>query len=155
MSQQPPPSAASRRRPRALIFSLILVIVAASFAVGVGVTGLLAEDDPVTVRALRTSTDTGDVVTVAPAPVVSVDRDTRFGLLDEVYEILNREFVEPDAVDLVRLRVAAIDGVVEALERPDRRWALSVQWHPEREEAADQRPLFEAFVAACREAPAD
>ena len=50
---------------------------------------------------------------------------------------------------------ATPDGVVEALERPDRRWALSVQWHPEREEAADQRPLFEAFVAACREAPAD
>ena len=118
MSQQPPASAVSRRRPRALIFSLILVIVAASFAVGVGVTGLLAEDDPVTVRALRTSTDTGEVITVAPAPVVSVDRDTRFGLLDEVYEILNREFVEPDAVDLVRLRVAAIDGVIEALNDP-------------------------------------
>ena len=48
------------------------------------------------------------------------------------------------------------DGIVEALERPDRRWALSVQWHPERDEVADdQRPLFEAFVAACREAPAD
>lgn len=42
------------------------------------------------------------------------------------------------------------DGIVEALERPDRRWAVSVQWHPEREEIADtQRPLFEAFVAAC------
>lgn len=56
------------------------------------------------------------------------------------------------------LTVAATtgDGVVEALERPDRRWALSVQWHPERDEVADaQRPLFEAFVAACREAPAD
>ena len=48
------------------------------------------------------------------------------------------------------------DGIVEALERPDRRWALSVQWHPERDEVADdQRPLFESFVAACREAPAD
>ena len=50
------------------------------------------------------------------------------------------------------LRAAATtaDGVVEALERPDRRWAVSVQWHPEREEVADaQRPLFEAFVAAC------
>ena len=48
------------------------------------------------------------------------------------------------------------DGVVEALERPDRRWAVSVQWHPERDEVADdQRPLFEAFVEACREASAD
>ena len=47
-----------------------------------------------------------------------MDRDTRFGLLDEVYDILNREFVEPDAVDLVRLRVAAIDGVLDALNDP-------------------------------------
>ena len=58
------------------------------------------------------------------------------------------------------------DGVVEGLERPDRRWAVSVQWHPEMmahpemghpeqdETATDQRPLFEAFVAACREASA-
>ena len=55
------------------------------------------------------------------------------------------------------LRVAATtaDGIVEALERPDRRWAVSVQWHPEREEIADQqRPLFESFVAACAETAA-
>ncbi|MYI82332.1 MAG: gamma-glutamyl-gamma-aminobutyrate hydrolase family protein [Chloroflexi bacterium] len=50
------------------------------------------------------------------------------------------------------LRVAATtpDGVVEALERPDRRWVVSVQWHPERkEDGASQRPIFEAFVEAC------
>ena len=55
------------------------------------------------------------------------------------------------------LRVAATtaDGIVEALERLDRRWAVSVQWHPEREEIADQqRPLFEAFVTACAETAA-
>ena len=55
------------------------------------------------------------------------------------------------------LRVAATtaDGIVEALERPDQRWAVSVQWHPEREEIADQqRPLFESFVAACAETAA-
>ena len=55
------------------------------------------------------------------------------------------------------LRVAATtaDGIVEALERPDQRWAVSVQWHPERGEIADQqRPLFEAFVTACAETAA-
>ena len=46
----------------------------------------------------------------------------------------------------------AADGVVEALVAPGRRWALSVQWHPEMEEAAEPfRPLFEAFVRACAE----
>ncbi len=54
------------------------------------------------------------------------------------------------------LRVAGTtpDGIVEALERPDRRWVLSVQWHPEREEDAEsQRPIFEAFVEACAATP--
>jgi len=57
----------------------------------------------------------------------------------------------------LRVTATSADGIVEALERPDRRWAVSVQWHPEMtghlEMAPDQRPLFEAFVAACRETP--
>lgn len=43
------------------------------------------------------------------------------------------------------------DGVVEALQDPSKRWAVSVQWHPERAEMGDEsQPLFEAFVEACR-----
>jgi putative glutamine amidotransferase len=38
----------------------------------------------------------------------------------------------------------ARDGVIEAIELPDR-WALGVQWHPE---AGDKRELFHAFVEA-------
>jgi putative glutamine amidotransferase len=47
----------------------------------------------------------------------------------------------------------APDGVVEALEHPDRQFVLSVQWHPEDmagDEEAMQR-LFDAFVDAARE----
>jgi len=61
------------------------------------------------------------------------------------------------AVDRVGagLRVTARstpDGVVEALERGDRRFALAVQWHPEDQARRDstQRKLFEAFADACR-----
>jgi gamma-glutamyl-gamma-aminobutyrate hydrolase PuuD len=44
----------------------------------------------------------------------------------------------------------APDGVVEALEDPSRRWALSVQWHPERPENAEHfRPVWADFVRAC------
>jgi len=51
------------------------------------------------------------------------------------------------------LRVTALstpDKVVEALERPDRRFALAVQWHPEDQVRRDQeqRKLFEAFREA-------
>lgn len=43
-------------------------------------------------------------------------------------------------------------GIIEALEDPSKRWALSVQWHPERSEMDGEpsRALFEAFVEACR-----
>ncbi len=45
------------------------------------------------------------------------------------------------------------DGLVEAIERPDRRFAMGVQWHPERliDETADADALFRAFVASAYE----
>jgi len=39
------------------------------------------------------------------------------------------------------------DGTVEAIERPDRRFCLGVQWHPEADPAT---PLFAALAAAAR-----
>lgn len=45
------------------------------------------------------------------------------------------------------------DGIVEAIEMPGKRFALSVQWHPEDLAADDgsMQALFDAFVAACAE----
>jgi putative glutamine amidotransferase len=45
------------------------------------------------------------------------------------------------------------DGLVEAMEMPDKRFALSVQWHPEDLAADDphMQALFDAFVRACAE----
>jgi putative glutamine amidotransferase len=42
------------------------------------------------------------------------------------------------------------DGVVEALEDPEKTFALGVQWHPESfwNRSPDFAPLFEALVAA-------
>jgi putative glutamine amidotransferase len=40
----------------------------------------------------------------------------------------------------------AADGIIEALERPGRRFAVAVQWHPE-DLMAQDRALFEAFAA--------
>ena len=44
------------------------------------------------------------------------------------------------------------DGFIEGLERPDARFCLGVQWHPEWLSDADPRAqaLFDAFVKACR-----
>lgn len=45
----------------------------------------------------------------------------------------------------------APDGVIEAIELPDRRFAVAVQFHPEElwPEHEPSRRLFAAFVAAC------
>lgn len=43
------------------------------------------------------------------------------------------------------------DSVIEAIERPDRRFVVGVQWHPENQIAAKDgiaRRLFDAFAAA-------
>jgi putative glutamine amidotransferase len=48
------------------------------------------------------------------------------------------------------------DGIVEALEVPDKRFVLSVQWHPEDLYPNDEgmKRLFESFVEAARESAA-
>jgi putative glutamine amidotransferase len=42
------------------------------------------------------------------------------------------------------------DGTIEAVERPDKKFVVAVQWHPENQVAAreDQARLFSAFAAA-------
>jgi len=44
----------------------------------------------------------------------------------------------------------AEDGTVEAIELPERRYVLAVQWHPENQAPVDseQRNLFQSFAAA-------
>lgn len=51
------------------------------------------------------------------------------------------------------LKVSAVDpedATIEAVERPDRRFVVGVQWHPENQFATDtgQAKLFEAFAGA-------
>ena len=43
--------------------------------------------------------------------------------------------------------IAEHDGLIEAVERDDKRFCLGVQWHPER---IDHGPLFTKFVETAR-----
>jgi len=87
---------------------------------------------------------------------VTIDSDSRLaGVLGSTRLLVNSlhhqsvEQVAPGAV----VTAKSPDGVVEALEVPDRHFALSVQWHPEDLYQDDEAMLrlFTAFVQAARE----
>jgi gamma-glutamyl-gamma-aminobutyrate hydrolase PuuD len=89
-----------------------------------------------------------------PAHPILVEPGTRLAaILGEGAHAVNSRHHQ--AVERVGsgLRVTARstpDGVIEALERSDRRFALGVQWHPEDQARRDaaQRKLFQAFAEA-------
>ena len=91
-----------------------------------------------------------------PVHQILVEPDTRLAAIlgEGAYAVNSRHHQAVERVG-AGLRVTARstpDGVVEALERGDRRFALAVQWHPEDQVRRDatQRKLFEAFAEACR-----
>lgn len=92
------------------------------------------------------------------------DRDTRHDVMvskgSQLHTITGKDVLRVNSFhrealvqfsNQVRISASSSDGLVEAIERPDKAFALGVQWHPERliEEADDARALFEAFVKAC------
>ena len=50
----------------------------------------------------------------------------------------------------VAIGAVADDGVIEAIEAPEHRFCIGVQWHPEFEISEGDRRLFAAFVDAAR-----
>jgi putative glutamine amidotransferase len=49
------------------------------------------------------------------------------------------------------VNATAPDGVIEGMERPDSRFCIAVQWHPENFwRTGEFRPLFEHFLRAAR-----
>jgi putative glutamine amidotransferase len=87
---------------------------------------------------------------------VTIDGDSRLAsILGETpvqVNSLHHQSVEKVAPNVV-VTAHSPDGVVEALEAPDRHFVLSVQWHPEDLYQDDEAMLrlFTAFVQAARE----
>ena len=90
-----------------------------------------------------------------PVHKVSITRGTKLSEIargDILWDVNSRHH---QAIDLLGscLCVSAVDpddGVIEAVERRDKRFVLGVQWHPENQAPTDERQarLFAAFAAA-------
>lgn len=99
-----------------------------------------------------------DPETATPAePAHEVIIDPRTLLADvagaSVWHVNSRHHQAVDKLGQhLRISARAPDAVVEALERPDKRFVLAVQWHPEDQisEHPEQLKLFESFAGALR-----
>ncbi len=92
-----------------ILFSfLAATVIATSFGVGY----VMAPNGPVVAPPLLTavSTDKASATKGVPANVPE-----QFRLLDEVWEILRQDFVEPKALDPDKLGKGALDGLIAAL----------------------------------------
>jgi len=99
--------------------------------------GEFAEVEVVTVAGTRTAEAIGSASTVLCSHHQAVDR-IGTGLEVAARAIESRQ-------EGAGRSTTAMPEVVEAIEMPDRKWVVGVQWHPE--EAGDRR-LFEALIRA-------
>lgn len=108
----------------------------------------------------------GDAKSYTDGSIAHDDRSTRHGLKvtpgTKLHAITGRDHLQVNSFhrealveisDQVIVSGYSDDGLIEAIERPDRRFAMGVQWHPERliDDTADADALFKAFVAAALE----
>ncbi len=124
----PEPNPGGGGPSRGSIVLLIFVMIGAAFALGVGVMRVIDASDDYG-QILRSSRDGSGPVGI-PAAVQPDDqrdedgdavavpggRESRFALLDEIVEVLDRDFVEPAKFESLDMRLAAINGILDALD---------------------------------------
>jgi gamma-glutamyl-gamma-aminobutyrate hydrolase PuuD len=89
-----------------------------------------------------------------PAHEVSIERGTLLAGMSDAkqWQVNSRHHQAADRIG-ADLRISARDtedGTVEALERPDKRFVVAVQWHPEDQvfEYPEELKLFQSFAEA-------
>jgi putative glutamine amidotransferase len=100
-----------------------------------------------------------EVRTILPRKRVDVTPGSRLGSVVRRCGLDRVNALHRQAIDRLGrgLRVAARDrnGIVQAIEHPDRPFVLGVQWHPEYlPQLPSQRALFDAFVRTAKAANA-
>ena len=105
---------------------MVLTMLAAAFALGVGVMSVVEGDDGAGayLRSARATLGDDSSTPAAAVPVTAESdedgshRSSRFAILDEIYAELDQLFVEPDVFEATDTRRAAIDGIIDALGDP-------------------------------------
>jgi putative glutamine amidotransferase len=114
-----------------------------------------------------------DIPTQIPGALNHVVKIPLFGIAHDVWVVRTSRLAEVMAEELANgdvlkvnsrhhqsvkdmaagfeVSATAPDGIIEGFERPGARFCVAVQWHPENFwRSGEFRPLFEAFVHACR-----
>ena len=91
-----------------------------------------------------------------PTHAVQVEPQSRLAEIVGTEKMLTNSFHHQSLKDVApgfEATAWADDGIVEAIEHPEKPFAVAVQWHPEGMFRTDThaRRIFEAFVAACRQ----
>jgi putative glutamine amidotransferase len=88
-----------------------------------------------------------------PTHMVKIYEDTLLHRLMRVEE-LSVNSIHHQGVKVIApgMNVCAVapDGLIEAIEAPDCRFCLGLQWHPEYLINSPEKALFKAFIEACR-----
>lgn len=121
--------------------------------------GTLIQDIPSLVETDLTHATTPDLPRGTIRHSVALAEDSRLASILGTTEVsvnsLHHQSVETPAPN-VKITGYSPDGVVEALEVPEKQFVLSVQWHPEDlyDDQDGMKRLFESFVEAARESAA-
>ncbi len=96
-----------------------------------------------------------DMTHAVPAHTVEIEPDTK------LHRIIGEDVIKVNSWHHQGIKLhgkglissaKAPDGLVEAIEHPNKKWCIGVQWHPEMtfEDDKHQAKLFKAFVDACK-----
>ena len=121
---QEPVSADSRGASRVRGFAVALLAIAGlllMFGLGYGVSELTSDDETVVVAPPAQSVDEPDAVET-PAPEEQSEERSELAvgvsILEEIFEVLQEEFVDKEILDERSLRDAAIRGAIDSLNDP-------------------------------------
>lgn len=124
--------------------------------INVALGGSLVQDIPSQVTTTLTHDQADELPRTNRLHEVAIDPTSRLAAIlgttrVQVNSLHHQAVAQPAPVAVITAH--APDGVIEALEIPDKRFAVSVQWHPEdlAGDDAQMAALFAAFVAAARE----